>query len=52
MSAWVYNKGRSGQSYNKIRANLASYFNKAAQTEGNLHKLEEKFLTSSVLDEI
>jgi hypothetical protein len=50
MSAWVHNKGWSGRSYNIIRANFALRFNKAAQTEKNLHKLEEKSLTSSVLD--
>jgi hypothetical protein len=47
---WVHKKGRSGQSYDELRVNFALHFNKAAPTQANLHKLEEKFLTSSVLD--
>jgi hypothetical protein len=42
VSMWVHEKGQSGQSYDEIRANIALHFNKAPQTESNLHKLEEK----------
>lgn len=42
VSMWVHKKGQSGQRYDEIRANLDLHFNKALQTESNLHKLEEK----------
>jgi hypothetical protein len=48
---WVHERGQSGQRCDKIRANFALRFDKAAPTEANLCKLENKtFLTSSALD--
>jgi hypothetical protein len=38
----VYDKGRSGQRYDRIRVNFALHFNKTALTVANLCKLEEK----------
>jgi hypothetical protein len=42
VSMCIHEKGRSGQRYDKIRANSVLYFNKEASNEASLRKLEGK----------